>query len=83
MKKLNLIAMMLFVAFMVLAFGTMAHAAVPTAPAAKSGNEIMLADFDTGDKPNNVGGDFGAWDKDPNDDTQGCQLSFDQDDAKG
>jgi hypothetical protein len=39
-------------------------------------NELMIADFDTGDKPNNLGGDFGAWDKDPNDDTQTCSVSF-------
>ena len=38
--------------------------------------EVTVADFDTGDKPNNIGGDFGAWDKDPNDETQGCQVSF-------
>lgn len=23
--------------------------------------ELVIADFDTGDKPNNIGGDFGAW----------------------
>lgn len=48
-----------------------------------AGNEIVIADFDTGDKPNNIGGDFGAWDKDPNDDTQGTKMSFESDDAKG
>lgn len=53
-------------------------------PAAGSGEgELVLADFDTGDKPNNIGGDFGAWDKDPNDDTQGTQMSFEPDDALG
>ena len=41
-----------------------------------SASELMLLDFDTGDKPNNVGGDFGGWDKDPNDDTQGCVIGF-------
>jgi len=45
--------------------------------------ELVVADFDTGDKPNNIGGDFGAWDKDPNDDTQGTQMSFEPDDALG
>ncbi len=44
---------------------------------------LVLADFNSGDKPNNVGGDFGGWDKDPNDSTQGCQLSFDTDNVKG
>lgn len=51
--------------------------------AGPSGNELVLADFDTGDKPNNIGGDFGAWDKDPNDETQGTQMAFEPDDALG
>lgn len=55
-------------------------APVGTAP---SGSELALADFDTGDKPNNIGGDFGSWDKDPNDETQICQMSFESDDALG
>ena len=46
-------------------------------------SELVIADFDTGDKPNNIGGDFGGWDKDPNDDTQGTQMSFEPDDALG
>ena len=46
-------------------------------------NELVIADFDTGDKPNNIGGDFGAWDKDPNDDTQGTKMSFEPDDSLG
>ena len=62
----------------------------PTTPAADpqtSGktaqNGLVIADFDTGDKPNNIGGDFGSWDKDPNDETQGCKMSFENDDALG
>ena len=43
----------------------------------------MIADFDTGDKPSNLGGDFGAWDKDPDDEAQGCEVSFSEDDALG
>jgi hypothetical protein len=46
-------------------------------------DELVVADFDTGDKPNNIGGDFGAWDKDPNDETQGTEMSFEPDDALG
>ncbi|MCM8798493.1 MAG: hypothetical protein NC821_03390 [Candidatus Omnitrophica bacterium] len=37
---------------------------------------LVVADFDTCKKPNNVGGDFGAWNKDPSDFTQGCFDSF-------
>ncbi len=49
---------------------------------AKAG-KLMLADFDTGDKPNNLGGDFGQWDKDPSDDTQGCRATMASDDSTG
>lgn len=42
---------------------------------------VVIADFDTGDKPNNLGGDFGSWNKDPEDETQGCNLSFETDDS--
>lgn len=52
-------------------------------PQQGSGEELVVADFDTGDKPNNIGGDFGAWDKDPNDETQGTEMSFEPDDALG
>ncbi|RKY37641.1 MAG: hypothetical protein DRP73_01430, partial [Candidatus Omnitrophota bacterium] len=37
---------------------------------------LVVADFDSGVKPNNVGGDFGAWDKDPMDFSQTCIESF-------
>lgn len=43
--------------------------------------ELVVADFNTGDKPNNIGGDFGSWDKDPADDTQTTQMKFEPDDA--
>lgn len=54
---------------------------IPVVNAAQS--ELVIADFDTGDKPNNIGGDFVAWDKDPYDDSQGTQLAFEPDDALG
>jgi hypothetical protein len=44
--------------------------------------ELMVADFDSGHKPNNLGGDFGCWIKDPGDPMQGCLESFDRG-AKG
>jgi len=52
-------------------------------PVAGGGGELVIADFDSGDKPNNIGGDFGSWDKDPNDETQFCQMAFEGDDALG
>jgi hypothetical protein len=45
--------------------------------------ELMVADFNSGQKPNNIGGDFGAWIKDPNDPAQGCIESFDARDRYG
>ena len=77
MKKTQLLALMAVAAFL--------FSLAQPAMAADKGNSngLVIADFDTGDKPNNIGGDFGAWDKDPNDDTQGTKLSFEPDDALG
>ncbi len=47
------------------------------ATVAAQGNEFVIADFNSGEKPNNIGGDFGAWNKDPTDFSQGCTESFD------
>lgn len=54
---------------------------MPTLVAARepsSGSELMIADFNSGTKPNNIGGDFGSWIKDPNDPMQGVIDSFDR-----
>ncbi len=48
-----------------------------------AGSELVVADFNTGDKPSNIGGDFGAWNKDASDETQGTSTSFVSDDALG
>lgn len=45
--------------------------------------QLMVADFDSGTKPNNLGGDFGCWIKDPADPMQGCLDSFDARDRYG
>ena len=45
--------------------------------AAQKAGELLIADFNSGEKPNNIGGDFGAWNKDPADFSQGCTESFD------
>ena len=79
MNTRNVVLTMLVIGLMVVNFGLTSHSAV----AADAQTELVIADFDTGDKPNNIGGDFGAWDKDPNDDTQGTVMSFATDDAKG
>jgi len=49
----------------------------PAQPVSQSGDSLLVADFDAGEKPNNIGGNFGAWDKDPSDLTQGCAEAFD------
>lgn len=72
-KLASLIAVM-----MVMAYGLSVDA-----KKAFAAEELVVSDFDTGDKPNNIGGDFGGWDKDPNDETQGTQMSFEPDDALG
>jgi len=43
----------------------------------KSSEEVIIADFNSGIKPNKIGGNFGAWDKDPADFSQGCEEIFD------
>lgn len=77
MKKFNISLTIALALLMVVGFGVASYAATPAA------NELVIADFDTGDKPNNIGGDFGGWDKDPNDESQGTQMSFDTDDSQG
>ncbi len=44
---------------------------------------LLIADFNSGSKPNNLGGDFGAWGKDPSDSTQYCGDSFNADERYG
>ena len=51
--------------------------------APRSAKELVVADFNSGEKPNNIGGDFGAWIKDPHDAMQGCIESFDRADRFG
>ncbi|MDP8252918.1 MAG: carbohydrate binding domain-containing protein [Candidatus Kaelpia aquatica] len=40
------------------------------------GEPIIIADFNSGEKPNNIEGDFGAWDRDPKDMTQHAEDNF-------
>ncbi len=47
-----------------------------------AGNELLVADFDRGEPPNNVGGSYGTWNHDPNDDSQGCYFFAEPDDFK-
>lgn len=57
--------------------GGLASTVLAADKAQKTATELMVADFNSGAKPNNLGGDFGAWIKDPSDPMQGCIESFD------
>ena len=46
-------------------------------PAAQHSETLVVADFDSGEKPSNLGGNFGSWNRDPSDPTQWCKESFD------
>jgi len=74
MKKINALAIMMV--FTAVFIGVQSQSAM-------AARELVVSDFNTGNKPNNIGGDFGGWDKDPNDETQGTQPSFEPDDALG
>lgn len=63
--------------------GAVALPAAEPKPEVKNAGEIVVADFNTGGKPNNIGGDFGSWDKDPNDPSQGTRMSFNPDEKYG
>jgi len=44
--------------------------------------DVVIADFDRGQPPNNLGGGYGAWNYDPEDGTQGCYYFDEPDDYK-
>jgi hypothetical protein len=45
-------------------------------------NELVVGDFNTGEPPNNVGGTYGTWNHDPNDDSQGCFYFHEPEDSQ-
>ena len=44
---------------------------------------LLVDDFNRGEKPNALGGDYGAWNKDETDPTQRCVNAFDKTNAYG
>lgn len=44
---------------------------------------LMIADFDSWEEINNLGGLFSSWTRDPNDETQGCRIEITDDDKWG
>lgn len=75
-RRIRSLAALLANLALLLVESTAAATAADKAPI--SGSEVMVADFNSGGKPNNIGGDFGAWIKDPDDPMQGCIESFDR-----
>jgi hypothetical protein len=63
---------------LVLIIGLAAFAPAVLAADKAPNGELVVADFNSGAKPNNIGGDFGAWIKDPDDPKQGCIEAFDR-----
>ena len=53
------------------------------ATGAASAATLLVDDFNRGEKPNALGGDYGAWNKDESDPTQRCVNSFDKPNAYG
>ncbi len=47
------------------------------ASAVFAAENILIDNFNAAEKPNKLGGDFGVWNKDPEDTTQGVTMSFD------
>ncbi|MBU1862333.1 MAG: hypothetical protein KKH94_01525 [Candidatus Omnitrophica bacterium] len=72
MNKKTLLCGLLFCMLMVL----------PRSYAQEIVADFIIADFDSGEKPNNIGGDFGTWDYDPNDETQFCLMEFSEIDSQ-
>lgn len=60
-------------------FASCGGIALAAPPARAASSTLVVADFNSGTKPNNIGGDFGCWIKDPSDPMQGCIESFDRD----
>jgi hypothetical protein len=53
-----------------------AQASASSSSSGAGAAQLVVADYDSGAKPNNVGGDMGCWNKDPNDKSQGCNMGF-------
>jgi len=52
-------------------------------PITDTKNVLVIADFDTWDDINNLGGPFSSWAKDPTDDTQICRVEITDEDFVG
>ena len=79
------IALMLVIFCFLSVAQVMAAAESAPAKALSSGQEgtLMVADFDSWEEINNIGGMFSSWTRDPNDTTQGCRVEITDDDRWG
>ncbi|MEW6362422.1 MAG: hypothetical protein ACK42A_08290 [Pyrinomonadaceae bacterium] len=55
--------------------------AAPFTVFSQAGQSVLVADFNKTNSISNIGTDFGTWDKDPADPTQGCRMKFVRDDS--
>ena len=79
------IALLLVVFCFMSAATTVSAAEAAPAKALAAGQEgtLMVADFDSWEEINNIGGMFSSWTRDPNDTTQGCRVEITDDDRWG
>lgn len=52
-------------------------------PMSDSKGALVIADFNSWEEINNLGGMFAGWGKDPNDDTQGCRVELNDQEKVG
>lgn len=55
---------------------TMVYGCKPAKLNDEKSGQLLIADFNSGQNVSNIGSKFGAWDKDPADASQTCQISF-------
>lgn len=63
-------------AFFLLLFSAVGFSAEKPYPMSDTKNTLVIADFDSWDEINNIGGMFSSWCKDPTDDTQNCRVEI-------
>lgn len=52
-------------------------------PPSLAAGTLLIADFDSGNPQNTLGGAFNVWGKDPDDASQWCRMSFDDNEKEG
>lgn len=79
MRNLTLLLMASLLAFNV----SWAQAEAPKALPIGAEGTLVIADFNSWEEVNNLGGLFGPWSRNPDDPTQGCRIEITDDDKRG